>query len=290
MDHHLSEPLPQPLPSPREVWERYDAAERRLSTPLTERMLDLAGLQPGMKLLDLATGRGEPAIPAARRVAPEGEVWGVDLSADMLAMAAQRARREDVHNLQLRVTSAETLEGVPAGAFQVVLARWCLMYFADAVAALRAARRSLIPGGLLVAAVWGEPERVDYHTLPRELFRKHGERPADDLLAPGACCYADQARLQHDLTTAGFSVEAVEELYVPVMEARTAEELIAWTRAFGMTRLLNALPASAQQAWERDMVAAGEKLRDADGWIRLGGVTRIVVARATAAHSAERGP
>ena len=46
--------------TPEEIWRRYDGVESRLTAPLSERMLDLAGIRPGMRVLDLATGRGEP--------------------------------------------------------------------------------------------------------------------------------------------------------------------------------------------------------------------------------------
>ena len=68
--------------------------EARLTAPLSERMLALAKLGPGMRVLDLATGRGEPAISAAHRVGPTGAVFGVDLSAAMLEIARERAARE----------------------------------------------------------------------------------------------------------------------------------------------------------------------------------------------------
>ncbi|MDB4932802.1 MAG: 2-heptaprenyl,4-naphthoquinone methyltransferase [Myxococcaceae bacterium] len=84
----------RPVPTADEVWRTYDAAEARLTAPLCTRMLDLARVGPGMRVLDLAAGRGEPAIAAAHRVGPVGSVLGVDLSADMLAMAAERAARE----------------------------------------------------------------------------------------------------------------------------------------------------------------------------------------------------
>ena len=67
--------------TPEEIWRRYDAVESRLTAPLSERMLDLAGIRPGMRVLDLATGRGEPALRAARRVAPDGFVVGVVVAA-----------------------------------------------------------------------------------------------------------------------------------------------------------------------------------------------------------------
>jgi len=72
-------------------------------------------------------------------------------------------------------------------------------------------------------------------------------------------------------------IEHVEELVLPVMEAETTAEVVAWVRAFGLTRLLNDLPRSAQQSWEDEIAREAEALRQ-DGYIRLGCTTRIVVA------------
>jgi hypothetical protein len=74
-----------------------------------------------------------------------------------------------------------------------------------------------------------------------------------------------------------FTVERVEEQEVAVMEAETGAELIAWTRAFGLTRLLSGLPVETQEAWEAELVRETKPLRKG-GYVRLGGVTRIVLA------------
>ena len=161
-----------PVLSPEEVWRRYDDTEARLSAPLSERMLDLADLQPGMRVLDLAAGRGEPALRAARRVGPQGSVLGVDLSEPLLQMAREKAGREGLANLELRVGDAQALE-VPPSSFHCVTSRWGLMYMADPVAALARAREALRPTGVLVAALWAEPERVPYFTLPRLILARH---------------------------------------------------------------------------------------------------------------------
>ncbi len=109
-----------------EAWQRYDADEARLSAPVSELMLDLARLQPGSQVLDIATGRGEPAVRAAHRVAPGGRVVGTDLSGDMLDFARARATAEAVRNLQLVATDGVALAGVPEGAFDAALCRWGL--------------------------------------------------------------------------------------------------------------------------------------------------------------------
>jgi hypothetical protein len=151
------------------------------------------------------------------------------------------------------------------------------MYMDSPVDALVGARRAMVPGGVLVAAVWAEPERVPYFTLPRRVLEKYRPLPPIDLASPGTFRYAHPERLLRDLHQAGFHVEHVEEFEVPVMEAQTASELVAWVRAFGLTRLLNELPEQAQRSWEEDLAKEAEALRK-DGFVRLGGVTRIVVA------------
>jgi len=266
------------LLTPAEIWKLYDDTERRLTTAVSERMVDLAELRPGMRVLDLATGRGEPAIAAARRVGPTGLVLGVDIAEAMLDMTRERAAREGLSNIDLRVLNAERLDGVPNAHFHATLARWGLMYFDAPVAALVAACKAMVPRGVMVAAFWAEPERVSYFTFPRRVLEKYLTLPALDAEAPGVFRYADVWRIERDFTAAGFTIQSIEEMAVDVMEAATGEELVAWTRAFGLTRLLNGLPEDTQRAWEADLVKQAEQLWSG-GMVRLGGVTRIVVAR-----------
>lgn len=267
------------LMSPLEIWRKYDDMEQRLTAPVSERMLELAGLRPGMQVLDLATGRGEPAIRAARGVATSGRVLGVDTSDEMLRLARERAERENISNLNLIVTSAERLECVPASCFDVTLARWCLMYFDSPIVALEAARRAMVPAGRLVAAVWAEPERVPYFTLPRQVLSKFVPVPPIDPKLPGTFRYADLLHLHDDFAKAQFTVDHVEDLLVTVMEATTDDELISWVRAFGLTRMMKVLPESVQLAWEEELIKEAKPFR-VDGRYRLNGVTRIVVASA----------
>ncbi len=258
------------------VWRRYDADEQRLSAPLSERMLDSAGVGTGMRVLDLATGRGEPAIRAAHRVGVSGRVVGVDVDAEMLTMARARADHEGLTNLDLHAGRAENL--AVDGDFDVVLARWGLMYMADPVAALRAVRRVTRPGGVFVGAVWVEPARVPYYSLPRRVLARHVRVADPDMNTPGTFYYADPGRLERHLGEAGWRVETVDEVEVPVMEARSDAELLAWVRAFGLERLLSTVPAAVSATWEAEFLTECRPLWS-EGRARLGGVTRIVVAR-----------
>lgn len=261
-----------------EVWRRYDAVESRLTAPVSERMLDLAGLLPGMRVLDLATGRGEPAVRAAARVGPLGRVVGVDISEALLRMAKERADREGLSNLDLRVGNAEALEDMPASHFHVATARWGLMYLTEPLRALAGVRRALLPGGVVIAALLAEPERMSYYTLPRRLLQSYRRLPALDPEAPSPFRYAGLDRIVRDFNLAGFTLDHVEEIEFTVFETRTAVEAVAWVRAFGLTELLSDLPETDQLAWERDLTKELEQMR-ADDVIRLGGTTRIVRAR-----------
>lgn len=263
------------------MWRKFDGMERRLTAPISLRMLDLAGLVPGMHVLDIATGRGEPAIPAAQRVAPAGRVLGVDISEVMLQLARECADAQGVTNLDLRVKAAESLDDIPLAHFDAALARWGLMYFSSPVSAMKAICAALAPGGVLVAAVWAEPERVPYFTLPRTLLARYASVPAIDFEAPGAFRYAYVDRINRDFGAAGLVVEHIEEHDVAVMEAQTDRDLVEWVRAFGLERILNDLPQEIQAAWESDLVRE-VRASSAGGTLYLGGVTRIVVARKVA--------
>jgi ubiquinone/menaquinone biosynthesis C-methylase UbiE len=269
-----------------EAWRRYDDDERRLSAHVSERMLDLAGLRPGSRVLDIATGRGEPAVRAAARVAPDGFVVGTDISDEMLAFARALAAVESVTNLDLRVTDGQTLAGVPEDAFDAALCRWGLMFFPDPRQALESVRRRLRPGGALVLAVWAAPELVSWSSMPRRVLARHVALPPVDPAAPGAFHYAAPQTLRADLAAAGFSVEIEEDLATPVMQAATPDGLIDWCLAFGLARLLADQPEAVSSAWRRDMATEAGQYRDADGFYRLGGVTRLTVARAPTGRQA----
>ncbi len=258
------------------IWRRYDATEARLTAPLSERMLDLAGVGPGMRVLDLASGRGEPAIRAARRVGEGGHVLGVDVSEPMLRMARERAA--GLSTLELRIGNAEALEGISAASFDAATIRWGLMYMSSPIAALASARRALKAEGVLVAALWAEPARVPYFTLPRRILEAYRAVPRPDLDVPGTFRYSDVPRIEGDFLEAGLTITHVEEMDVPVIEAQSSAELVAWARLFSLGRLLDEVSESDQRSWEVELTRELEKLRKGSV-IQLGGITRIVVAR-----------
>jgi SAM-dependent methyltransferase len=117
----------------------------KLFDPLTRRLLQQAGLAPGMRVLDLGSGAGNVARLAAELVGPDGAVVGIERDPAAVALAQRRTAEA---NVEFRVADAETLDGVEDG-FDAVVGRLVLMYLADPAAVLRRAATQLRPGGLI---------------------------------------------------------------------------------------------------------------------------------------------
>ncbi len=137
-----------------DAWDRWADPMADLADKLNRPLLDAAGLTAGDRVLDLASGAGEPALSAARRAGPGGLVVGSDLVPGMLTGAVRRARAEGA---AAPVFTAADMTALPFadGAFDRVTCRFGIMFVPDVVAALREVRRALRPGGVTAFMVWG---------------------------------------------------------------------------------------------------------------------------------------
>lgn len=141
-------------------WDAAADAYDRGWVPLLERLtrscVDRAALQPGDRVLDLATGTGVGAFHAAAKVGPAGTVTGMDISERMVACAAahRRARRIESPPIGFERRDMEDT-GAADDSFTAVVAAFGLMYAADRAAALDEIRRVLAPGGRVSLVVWG---------------------------------------------------------------------------------------------------------------------------------------
>ena len=161
-------PSPGNGPSPAEI---YDAQfVPALFQPWARRVVEIAGIRPGQRVLDVACGTGVLACAAAARVGATGSVTGLDANAEMVAVA--RRKRPD---LAWRVGHAEALP-FPDASFDAVVSQFGLMFFQDRRAALREMMRVLRPGGRLVVAVCdGLAHSPGYAVLAELLQRLFGE-------------------------------------------------------------------------------------------------------------------
>lgn len=141
-----------------EGWWHWWPQMERASEAVTRRLLELGEVSAGTRVLDVATGIGEPALSAAEVVGPSGAVVATDMSEAMLAIARQRAADAGHRHVEL-VHGDERLADVE-GPFDVILSRWGVMFFADVPGFLARAHELLRPGGRLALAVWAAPAQV----------------------------------------------------------------------------------------------------------------------------------
>ncbi len=137
-------------------WERWAEAVAPQAEGFNVPLLDAAGVAPGDRVLDLASGAGEPALTVAKRVGPSGHVTATDLSPEMLAIVARRAKAAGLGNVTCQVADMEHLP-FEAASFDRVICRFGIMYSPDATATCAAVRRVLRPGGRAAFMVWGDP-------------------------------------------------------------------------------------------------------------------------------------
>jgi ubiquinone/menaquinone biosynthesis C-methylase UbiE len=138
-----------------EVASDFDRFTSRFTPPIARRLNTLAGLRPGVSVLDIGTGTGVVALDAASRVSPGGCVVGIDLSQGMLAVARQHAARYR-DTLEFREMDAEQL-AFGDSSFDSVVSLFALLHFPDPLRALREIHRVLRPGGSLALAVGSRP-------------------------------------------------------------------------------------------------------------------------------------
>ncbi|MFN2400399.1 MAG: class I SAM-dependent methyltransferase [Gemmatimonadaceae bacterium] len=139
----------------------YEKYWQRQLAPAQDRLLELAELKPGDRVLDIACGTGLVTFPAARAVAPNGSVVATDISDAMVEHVKAEAGKRGLQNVTAERMDAEELR-FPDGSFDVVLCALGLMYVPDPLASLRETYRVLRSGGRAVVAVWGARNRCGW--------------------------------------------------------------------------------------------------------------------------------
>jgi ubiquinone/menaquinone biosynthesis C-methylase UbiE len=127
-------------------------------------LVELAEIKKGDRVIDIATGIGEPAITAAKKVGVEGYVLATDISPQMLAIAKERTvslgLQDIVEFKQVDAEKIHDLQQEPLSPFAAVLCRWGLMFFPNLASTLTNIYKLLSGGGRIAAAVWSEPVKV----------------------------------------------------------------------------------------------------------------------------------
>jgi ubiquinone/menaquinone biosynthesis C-methylase UbiE len=185
-------------------WETIERGAQKVS----DKLVELAEIKPGDKVLDIATGIGEPAVTAAKKVMPDGKVIATDISPKMLAIAKTRAKSLGLDSvIEFRESDGEKLdlpESSTARKFDAILSRWGLMFFPNLPATLVRIRQMLVTDGRLSAAVWSTSSKVPWLDLAFASVRKQINAPTPSPGEPGPFALADIEALKLSFSKAGF--------------------------------------------------------------------------------------
>jgi len=223
----------------REQWNKDGAAWRRWNPTLdrwygevTRQMLDLARIQPGQRILDIAAGAGEPSVSAAERVGPGGYVLATDISEGIVELALQVARERGFKQIETRAMDGEKLD-LPDASFDAVLCRLGLMYMPHPVTALREWRRALRAGGRVAVIVFSTPDRNSWGAMPASIIRRRAQLLPPVPGQPGPFSLGDPGALEGVFNQAGFTNPEVRAVPVPLRMASAAEYVQVAREAFG---------------------------------------------------------
>ncbi|HKS59736.1 MAG TPA: methyltransferase domain-containing protein, partial [Thermoplasmata archaeon] len=195
--------------------------------PYTEALLATADLRPGIDVLDVACGAGEPALELARRVGPTGSVLGIDPSELLVGLAREYAQEEGLSQVVFKVGTAEALP-LPDRSVDRVTSRFGPMYFPDLPRALSETRRVLRPGGRLAWLVWGSLARPFWEATILVVARYAGlsELPPE---AAQPFRFAPGGILANLFKQAGFEAVTETRLEIPWSWKGTPSEVCEWS-------------------------------------------------------------
>jgi ubiquinone/menaquinone biosynthesis C-methylase UbiE len=214
--------------STREAWDKiapaYDATNTPTQMWLGDESVRRAGLQAGMKFLDVAAGSGALALPAARRGA---RVLATDQSAAMLELLNQRARREGLA-IETQVMDGQAL-ALPDKSFDMVGSQFGVMLFPDMPKGVREMTRVVRDGGKVLMTVYGDPRKIDFFSFLLSAIQRVRPDFTGPPMDPPPLPFQlhDPARLRRELVNAGLQNIDVESI-TETMECESGQSLWNW--------------------------------------------------------------
>jgi SAM-dependent methyltransferase len=260
-------------------WKRWAPTIEQGAQVVNDRLVDLAGLQPGHQVLDIAIGYGEPMVTAAQRVGPTGQVVATDLSPAMIDLAKERASALGLQHIAFYVCNGETLD-IPHADFDAALCRWALMLMPHPDACLRRVHDVLKAGGRAAMAVFSEPATSPFVALAGSIVRREvglGPPSPDE---PGIFRLADADDLHQRFQDAGFHQVTIE-LVSGTFTFDSPDAYVRFIRdiARDIVRFLEDQTAARQEEIWQMVADAAKQHETPDGAVRLGFECHCVVGQ-----------
>lgn len=242
-------------------WEKWDRFFDEQMAFLNHRLVADARLRSGMRVLDLGSGTGYPALLAAQTVGPTGTVVGIDLAEQMLDAARRKASSLKLLNITFQTGDVSSLPFEKVS-FDAVTTRFCLMFLPDIPKAMAEISRILKPGTWIASAVWSAPDKNPYLRIPIDIIKQFIEIPPPDPTAPGIFRLARPGDLVGMLQHAGF-IDLSEQEFLGDVRFSAADEYFASLMdiAAPIQNLWTKLSATQQTEARQRIIQTAEQYR-----------------------------
>jgi len=230
-----------------DVWVEAQEIMDRMLAPLSDAALSAAAPLSGERVIDIGCGCGATTLAIAESGA---SVWGVDISAPMLARA--RARTAELDNVTFSVNDASTADY--NAEHHLIFSRFGVMFFDDPKAAFSNLRSALVGGGRLAFVCWQSPEKNPFMSVAGRAAQPFlPESEPQDPCAPGPFAFADPHWIEEVLDNAGFSDVNITSLNPHLAVGKTLDESMYFQARVGplaraLSELDESLQAEAKQA------------------------------------------
>ena len=260
-------------------WQKWWKTIETATQEVSKRLVELAEIKPGSKVLDIATGMGEPALTAAKQVGNNGHILAIDISPQMLSFAKERAITLGLQEVvEFKEGDAETID-LPSSTFDAALCRWGLMFLPNPKAGLSNIYGSLVKGGHFATAVWASPEKVPFISVPMNIVLKETNSPLPRTLGPFSM--SDQNNLKKFFEESGFIHTAIERIKV-ISDFESSDDFAAFTIDHGGPALQKVLAGETnerKQQIEKAISKGSEKYADSTGKVRFENEAILIVGR-----------
>ena len=257
-------------------WKKWSPWLDSHTSKVSQRLVELAGVESGSHVLDVAAGYGEPSLTAARKAGPDGRVVSTDIAAEMLAFGRERAEAAGLGNLEFMHIGANDLD-FPHESFDAAVSRWGIIFEPDGEGTAARIRGFLKPGARFAISSWGTPEQVPMIARPMKAALDFLGLPPPPPDIPGPLSRPTPEAIGGLLQGGGFSDVQVEEIDLE-FDWASPDEFSTYVREIiaPITKMVESQPKDVQpKAWKAIAEDIAPEAGD-DGTIRLS--NRVLMA------------
>lgn len=232
-------------------WAKWEDTTSQAMAAGTAAMIDMAGVRPGMRVLDIACGAGRQSLHIAERVGPEGRVLAQDISPTMLDHVRQNAAQAGLDNIETLECAADQIDA-SAGPFDAAVCRSSLMLFPSPSNTVKAVLQALKPGARFAALVFTTPANNPFMAQPMQILLRSAGKTPPPPGQPGIFALGADGMLENLMRNEGFADVNARTVPGRLRLPDVSAAITMMQEAFGAYRAVIAdlAPEEQERAWD----------------------------------------